>query len=79
MYSDPMERQELASILLAGKTNRAKLGGMILLLTQLMPGLVKLWQDVKGGPGLPVNLGSIFDEAEAAGKAARAAQPPEAS
>ena len=77
MYSEPMDRNNLAALLLKDEATNAQLGGMILLLAQWMPSLIQLWQGLKGGPGETTQLGSIFDGARAAGEAAMEAQPPE--
>lgn len=76
MYSEPMDRNKLAALLLKGEATNAQLGGIIMLFAQWMPSLITLWQGLKGGPGETTTLGSIFDEAEAAGRAAMEAQPP---
>jgi hypothetical protein len=76
MYSEPMDRDKLAALLLKGEATNAQLGGIILTLAQWLPSMITLWQGLKGGPGETTQLGSIFDESRAAGDAAMEAQPP---
>jgi len=75
----PMTPKELVALLLKGTATKAQVGGMVLLVADALPRLIRLGQTLKGGPGEVTQLGRIFDEAEAAGKAAMEAQPPGAA
>jgi hypothetical protein len=64
-----MTPKDLAALLLQASATKAQVGGAVILMADMLPRLLRLWQNLKGGPGEVTQLGHIFDKAEAAGQA----------